>query len=206
MTSPSRAGRSATPTTPRGRRLSGLEDMLEPRAADLLPTLRPRLHARTSTWPVRSWANRRGLRHEHRPAGTDGEMYDDGRRDGAARKVACGRWSCGCCAAARRPGNDGRDRPDEGACRALLETLLGPGDELRLAGGDAPQPLGQPYTARPCRHRRRRQGGDRPVVERYGVPAQGLKILLAQPDGGRPEYPLVGLLWKPWSARRRTGC
>ena len=84
------------------------------------------------------------------------------------------------------------------AGESLPELLVGrgPGDELRLARRHPVQPLGQP-DIHVERHRRGRQGRDRPVVERHGVLAQALEILLAQPNRGRPQDALVRLLGEP---------
>jgi hypothetical protein len=66
---------------------------------------------------------------------------------------------------------------DAGESLPELLVQVGPGDELGLAGRDPVQPLGKPYINVEG-HRRRRQGGDSPMVEGNGVLAERLEIRL----------------------------
>ena len=81
---------------------------------------------------------------------------------------------------------------------ALPELLVqgGPGDELRTAGRNPVQSLRQPHVYVES-HGRGGQDRHRPVIERHGVFAEALEILLTQADRRRPEDTLVRLLRKP---------
>src|SRR3954471_16639128 len=81
---------------------------------------------------------------------------------------------------------------------ALTELLLQvyPGDELRSAGRNAVQPLGEP-AVRVERHRRVCQGGDGSFIERHGEAVEAVEIIERELQLAWPEDALAPILLEP---------